>query len=143
MIDLRKLHYTHTDYPTLAVLEHTSRLTLLDGVDYTTLWRALAVWFTVTAALALYKAKIGKYAEHKAYVVRHIGSGIWVALQRLYVCTSTEQDLKLQKADFGDGGIIGIVVAVLLAELAVLKLTGEGGGKQKMKYFKKKKKKSR
>jgi hypothetical protein len=53
-------------------------------------------------------------------VLRHIGSGIWVALQRIYVIVAAGASQEDMKKNFGDGAIVGAVATVLGAELAIL-----------------------
>ena len=59
---------------------------------------------------------------------RHIAAGIWVAVQRLYVFGAAvamhlagydSADPTQQKMNFGDGAILGAIVTVTLAEVAV------------------------
>ena len=69
---------------------------------------------------ALTKAKRGEYASHQRWVLRHVGSGIWVALQRLYVITCAGATEEEMKQNFGDGAILGAAATVLGAELAIL-----------------------
>lgn len=77
----------------------------------------LAAYFTLTALLALRFALRGQYAAHRAWMVRHAASGIWVAVQRLYVGARGAARPAAQRAAFYDGAVVAVVAVVGLAEL--------------------------
>ncbi|GLC42502.1 hypothetical protein PLESTM_001340000 [Pleodorina starrii] len=47
--------------------------------------RLLSAWFLLTAGAALVQARRGNYRAHRRWALRHIASGAWVILQRLFV----------------------------------------------------------
>ena len=49
------------------------------------------------------KARRREFASHQRWVLRLIGSGIWVALQRAYVIVRAGSTPAQMKANFGDG----------------------------------------
>lgn len=117
----RKLDYIHSDFPTIPHHEHLSDLGL-DWVPYEALAVCMAVWFGATATMALLKARARDFAAHKRWVYRHVASGLWVALQRVYVLaigSSCRGKPTCMKATFGDGIAIGMTVSVMTAELAI------------------------
>lgn len=70
----------HNDYPShippaddVELLQMKASITVLTG------------WFVYTAMAAVVKARSKDFEEHRAFVIRHIGSGIWIALQRIVV----------------------------------------------------------
>lgn len=48
----------------------------------------LIAWFACTAVLALVSARRKRFAAHRRWVVRHIGSGAWVIVQRWLVAAA-------------------------------------------------------
>lgn len=44
--------------------------------------RSIAAWFIWTGLMAGIEAKRGAYASHRQWSIRHIGAGLWVAMQR-------------------------------------------------------------
>jgi Predicted membrane protein (DUF2306) len=45
----------------------------------------MGAWFVLTAAMAVMEARRRSFDAHQYWVVRHIGSGIWVAVMRILV----------------------------------------------------------
>ena len=52
-------------------------------------------------------------------MLRHVASGIWVAVPRLVVILVSSATPADQKKTFGDGALIGVVLACSAAEIAV------------------------
>ncbi|GIL60396.1 hypothetical protein Vafri_14841 [Volvox africanus] len=48
-------------------------------------FRLLSAWFLLTAGVALAHARRGEYKAHRRWAVRHIASGAWVIVQRVFV----------------------------------------------------------
>merc|ERR1711865_615451 len=70
-----------------------------------------------------------KFRQHRDFLYRHIGAGIWVAVQRLYVGALSTQIPLEQKMNFGDGAIIGAFITITMAEVAIrLTRNGEKSG---------------
>lgn len=44
-----------------------------------------AAWFAYTALQAFAKIRTGDVPSHRAFIIRHVASGVWVALQRIIV----------------------------------------------------------
>jgi hypothetical protein len=84
--------------------------------------KVFGAWFATTACVALRAAKRRDFASHKRWVYRHVGAGIWVALQRILLEYADNTTPELQKANFGHGAAVGGLITVLSAELAVLAL---------------------
>ena len=80
---------------------------------------SLAVYFLMTALVAARYAIRKKYTLHRAWIVRHIASGISVALQRVYVLLRKAREPGAQRAAFYDGIIVSVVFCLLVAELYV------------------------
>jgi len=119
VIDRRGLVFTHFDYPNIAAGDHVSAMGL-DFISHDWLMRVAAAWFTFTLILAVYYARQKQFAAHRRFIYRHIASGLWVAVQRLWILVVFPQDEAMQKAVFGDGIYVGLFVTVSLSELAIL-----------------------
>ena len=79
-------------------------------------------WFLATACLALRAAQRRDFAAHKRWIYRHVGAGIWVAIQRMYLELVVNETALQQKSNFGRGAGIGWLITVTCAELAVAAL---------------------
>jgi len=146
VIDSRKLAFYHHDFPNLAPHEAASEFPWFDPAknplfpSHEQLLRAVGFWFAATGACALYLATKRRFTAHRSFVVRHIAAGLWVALQRALIpvlglargfatapCGTGVAGSKAladcvsrrQKALFGDTAVLGIIIAVVVAEVAV------------------------
>ena len=71
-------------------------------VDHEAVFRGLTVWFLGTIVCAIVFALLGRKNQkmiehHRSCVIRHVASGIWVALQRLYTGILNPMTPELQK----------------------------------------------
>lgn len=113
LILTRKLTFEH-DYATLPPFDTTQKLKFEIGMVCQTLW------FVYTAGVAAYKVRAGDIASHRRYVLRHIASGLWVAVQRLIVVGAYKPATSRQmRTMFSDAGFIGMVCCSLAAEWAI------------------------
>lgn len=46
---------------------------------------AIQLWFLASVAAAVRAARRGQFAQHRRWIVRHVGAGLWVSLMRLAV----------------------------------------------------------
>ena len=133
LIDRRGLYYHLTDFPTVHAHDHTSDLGL-NWFPHVPVFRAVASWFFLSICIAVRKAQLRRYQEHQFYILRHVASGMWVSVQRIYVLVVSARTPEGQKAAFGDGAVVGFVITTLAAELAILSLRSikseASGGRQ-------------
>ena len=84
----------------------------------------LTSWFALTVLLAVYNAGWAKdIKSHQKWIIRHIGSGLWIALQRvvLMIIRGTglmKNPLQVRNL-FGNAATGSVVVTVVLAEYAI------------------------
>ena len=82
---------------------------------------ACQLWYLFTVLWAVSYARAGDYKMHRKYMYRHVGSGIWIALQRLYfgifVADQHVTARRLRNA-FGEGTLFAFVT-MTAAELAI------------------------
>lgn len=89
----------------------------------------LALWFLYTGLMALWYARQRNIQLHQYYIIRHIGSGIWISFQRvlllIYVTfrntvVGVDQPPLVRPRDaFGMSATIAIIVSVSLSEYTV------------------------
>lgn len=113
----RKLTYMHTDFPSLELDAHTTWLPF--RIPHEPVFTAVGVWFLWTMGMAVWHAINSRTENHRAWILRHVASGIWVALQRLFVAAVRPKGPENQKKTFGDGALIGLVLTVCAAEAAI------------------------
>jgi hypothetical protein len=90
---------------------------------------ALTFYFVATVCGAVYYARLGRYADHRCYMIRHIASGIWIAVQRV-ILTFILPVLRLggpftrheQRANFGSSAILAMAIAFVAGEYAIYTL---------------------
>jgi hypothetical protein len=86
---------------------------------------ALGVYFVGTAVYAVKCAIKRRFASHQRWIVRHISSGIWVALQRFLLVTfyqvifPSPVSRETQRNSFGQATYIATVICLALGEYAV------------------------
>jgi len=120
VIDSRNLYYWMTDFPGIPEEVAMTRFpTALGWFPHHNGFRLLGVWFLFTILYSVWCARKRRYRMHRDYLYRHIGAGIWVALQRLYVGALADPLPMHQKMNFGDGALLGAIVSIALAEVAV------------------------
>jgi len=125
LIHVRGLEYFKTDFPDIP--EHVAMTRFPNVLGWVShdilLLKVLPVWFTGTLIASICCARSKKFTLHRNFMYRHIGSGIWIAPQRLYVGAMGMFGLASspaeQKMNFGDGAIFGVFATLLLAEVAI------------------------
>jgi len=86
----------------------------------------ISIWFLYTLFTAVQAARKGNIRKHERFMIRHVGSGIWVALQRLllelvvspFVPITRQQ----QRQVFGTAVQVAFLITVTLAEVAIMLL---------------------
>lgn len=90
----------------------------------------MGVWFAFTSSMAVLEARKKRFQSHKYYIYRHIGSGLWVAVQRLLIgAFGPQKNPEAMRDRFGDAAFIGFVLTFSLGELAVY-MDRQPAGKQ-------------
>lgn len=118
IIEYKHLDAPRRDFPSVPLDEATSAIGL-GWVPHREMLICVGVVFSLFAALALRAIIRGDFVSHRKWVLRHIGMGIWIAPQRMYLGVAGGETPREQKANFMDGTIVGLVLTVLAAELAV------------------------
>ena len=82
------------------------------------------MFFLYTLLRAVSHAREGNIALHQRFIVRHIGSGIWVAVQRVLIGMRGQFMARRlsqveQRDNFGMMAAVGVVVAAACAEYTV------------------------
>ena len=125
LIDRRKLYWHLSDYPSIPPYEHVSGIRFFQqsALQYAPEYSiyALTLWFAFTAFAALAFARSKNFALHQRYVIRHVASGIWVAIQRLLliILTPTLTSEAASKEAFNDCSFYGVIISFSCAELAI------------------------
>ena len=122
-IDVKGLIYIHSDFPNLAIDQHTTHFPV--HVPHEPVFRMVGVWFLITISMAVYCAMQNKFQEHRKWILRHVASGIWVAVQRIIVIVMNSKEAKDQKKTFGDGAVVGVMLTVVLAEISIYGMVGK------------------
>ncbi|CAJ1960316.1 unnamed protein product [Cylindrotheca closterium] len=90
----------------------------------------MGLWFAFTSSMAVTEARKKRFQSHKHYIYRHVGSGLWVAIQRLLIPVfGPQKNPEAMRDRFGDAAFIGFVLSFSLGELAVY-LDRQTTGKQ-------------
>lgn len=80
----------------------------------------MGVWFAFTSTMAVMEAKKKRFQSHKHYIYRHIGSGLWVAIQRLLVgAMGPQKNPEAMRDLFRDASVVGVIISLFLTEMAV------------------------
>lgn len=89
----------------------------------------LAMWFLYTGMMSLWYARHKNILLHQQYMIRHVGSGIWISIQRvvllIYVTISysvrgINQPPVVRPEDaFRISAIVGVIFSFTLSEYAV------------------------
>lgn len=89
----------------------------------------LGIHFVFTIFTAVRFAIRKQFTSHQRWIIRHIASGLWVALQRLLVITVYSviyrppvSQMNQRKA-FGDAVSVGVIISLLSGEVAVYLLS--------------------
>ena len=94
---------------------------------------ALALWFSSTIIIAIQKAKAKDFVSHRVFIIRHVSSGLWVAVQRvILVChdpftplTRVEQRILFHKA-----AECAMAISFIVGEMAIFLIRNERETKQ-------------
>ncbi len=116
-IDCNALIYMHSDFPGIPPYEHTTWLPV--HVPHEPVFRVVGGWFAFTISIAAYYATQKKFETHRRWILRHVGAGIWIAVQRLVVIIVNAKTPEGQKKTFGDGAFLGVLLTSAAAEVAV------------------------
>jgi hypothetical protein len=123
VMHIRGLYYFKTDFPELGEHLHMTRFpAVLGWVPHVEVFLSLGVWFTVSLLYSVQCARKKRFQSHRYFIYRHVASGLWVAVQRLYVGLGAvigPTNSQAQKQNFGDGAVFGAAFCLVLAELAV------------------------
>ena len=84
----------------------------------------LCIWFLYTSIRAVLEAQKRNFVFHQHWIVRHVGSGIWVSLMRVLLGFSTPcfpfpLSDKWRALCFASGGFVSIIICFLGAEYTV------------------------
>ena len=107
---------TFEDLPDPALIPTTITIPML-GVYY--VFSAACAWYWIAGSSQQ------SFRRHQRWMIRHVASGIWVALQRILMLTVYTLMFPIpvsrynQKRIFGDAGVIGVLIAFALGEYAV------------------------
>ncbi|KAL3905095.1 MAG: hypothetical protein SGILL_009816, partial [Bacillariaceae sp.] len=83
------------------------------------------IYFSGTALYALWLARQRRFQQHQKWVIRHIASGLFIALQRILIAFAfgpfypPPVSRKDQRSIFGNSGFLGFVVSLSVAEYAI------------------------
>lgn len=114
MIDRRNLYWFENDYP--EIMDPLMWRLFLRYLN-----RCLLVWFVFTVLMAVYQARRKKLIAHESWIMRHAGSGIWVALQRIFTMLLYRKGngLMEMKRNFEFAYILSIVLCMGTAEVLI------------------------
>jgi len=76
-------------------------------------------WFVFTALAAVRSARERNMKSHRRYVLRHVASGIWVALQRVLISLYRPRTSSQMRDMFGYASFAAVSISSLCAELAI------------------------
>jgi uncharacterized membrane protein len=92
----------------------------------------ITFWYLWTVKEAIKEAKRKNFDRHQKWIIRHIASGLWVAIQRLLivivmpVLNSNQFFIVnaqlVQRHLFGKAAMIGMTITVLVSEFAIIKI---------------------
>lgn len=110
LIEWRGLSFHVHDYPDLPPKEIMGGRFMLP---------LLGFYFAFTAMWATVKAIQKDFVTHQRYIIRHVSSGIWVALQRLFVGFSKGRSRHDMREAFTNGVYVGVFLSFAAGELAI------------------------
>jgi hypothetical protein len=88
----------------------------------------LAVYFAGTAIYALRCAMKRRFVSHQRWIIRHVASGMWIAIQRILVLTVYPAIYRppvareVQRRVFGEAASIATVVSLAIGEYTLFLL---------------------
>ena len=94
-----------------------------------------SAWFLVTVIVAALQARAKRFRLHQRFMIRHVASGIWIALQRVLLMTVLNRPpftRMQQRAVFGEAAFAAIVICFVCGEIAI-RLIEEEEKKKKVK----------
>lgn len=126
VIEYRQLDWIHRDFGDIPLDEAVSGLGF-GWINPLLFLRCVAILFLSFAGLALRAILRGDFVTHRKWILRHIGMGLWIAGQRIYVVgrsifaavASEPLTRRESKEIFTDGIYVGMAFTVLGAELGV------------------------
>jgi len=88
----------------------------------------LSLWFFITVAVAFQKARKRQFKAHRTWMIRHVASGLWIAVQRVLLGTLGQvgyrpADRAAQRDIFGNAALVGVVVSFTMGEIALYTLS--------------------
>lgn len=92
---------------------------------------AMGIWFLITAITAAVHGHTKKFKSHQRFVIRHVASGIWVALQRAMLMTVAALKFgspftRLQQRDFfRNAAFVSMLICLVCGEVAIHLLAAE------------------
>lgn len=100
----------------------------------------LAIWFGITITMATIEARRKRFAIHQSWILRHIASGMWIAVQRVIISSMSS----LFKPPFFEGPVpqwlqgkvftvsahIAAVITITTSEYAIHLLREKSAKKQ-------------
>ena len=97
----------------------------------------LAMYFAWTALYSIQQARNRKFADHQKWMIRHVSSGMWVAVQRFLLVTvyssiySAPVSQSTQRDIFTQAAVLGMVISFVLGEYAVYSLSQQKNNSKK------------
>mmetsp|Transcript_11911 Transcript_11911/g.19738 ORF Transcript_11911/g.19738 Transcript_11911/m.19738 type:complete len:255 (-) Transcript_11911:248-1012(-) len=90
---------------------------------------AMSVWFAFTATMATIEARRKMFAAHQNWILRHIASGMWIAVQRVIIMSISPLFVPpffkgsvpqwLQRCVFATSAQVAMVITALTGEYAI------------------------
>jgi hypothetical protein len=97
----------------------------------------LAMYFAWTALYSIQQARNRKFVNHQKWMIRHIASGMWVAVQRFLIVTvyssiySAPISRSSQRDIFTQAAFLGMVISFVLGEYTVYLLSRPNNNSKK------------
>jgi putative copper export protein len=85
----------------------------------------MGVYFFGSAVYSLKLAIDRKFWDHQKWIIRHIASGLWVAVQRFLLATVFSAmfpkpvSRHIQRESFGAAATMGIIISIACGEYAI------------------------
>lgn len=108
---------------------------IADTTQIPATWLVTA-WFAYTGIQSVQMARARKFQQHQTYMIRHIGSGIWVSTQRMiifplanlmcYIILPPPREVSpwFQREAFGGTANLSMVLTACVAEYAIRHMAG-------------------
>jgi hypothetical protein len=127
----RGLFFEHHDFPDL-VAPLPSRNYYYNYSNTAILMVILGIWFLGTAIAAIYCARSHQFVRHQKWIIRHIASGLWIAIQRVLLMTVCSMVLPrpyarhVQRRAFEYTAKLGMLLSFAIGEYTISLLEKEG-----------------